>query len=365
MTTRLRDIAAKLNLSPGLISGVLNDRPGVWASEATRQRIRLTAQELGYRPNSAARALGSGKANAIAFVYSIPEDPHLHSQYSSIAGILGRRLNAIGCELLLRVLDNQQTFDACLSELVRSRATDAFVLWGSEADVEQQAYKLQEVGIPFLVKGRHEQQHPSWPQIDYDHEAMMRRAVAHLAEQGHERIAYIGHITDQPFRFRLREGFQEAMQARFGQSVPREYIAELNYPDHYARRQMLAWLALPVAQRPTALVIGAGNTTWSGVETALALHGQAIGDGQGAFSVVGITHPPHNLLFGEGHAFPHVDSIELAEAAIFHLLLPILRGEEIANPVLRICPELRPIPTLQMLDYTIFRVESESEPASK
>ena len=365
MTTRLRDIAAKLNLSPGLISGVLNNRPGVWASEATRQRIRLTAQELEYRPNSAARALGSGKANAVAFVYSIPEDPHLQSQYSSIAGVLGRRLNAIGCELLLRVLDNQQAFDDCLAELVRSRATDAFVLWGSEADVEQQAHKLQELRVPFLVKGRHEQQHPSWPQIDYDHEAMMQRAVAHLADRGHERIAYIGHITDQPFRFCLREGFQEAMRARFGQPAPPEYIAELHYPDNYARQQMLAWLALPALQRPTALVIGAGNTTWNGVEMALALHDQAIGDGKGEFSVAGITHPPHNLLFGEGHSYPHVDFIELTEAALLHLLLPILRGEEIANPILRICPELRPIPTLHMLDYTIFRVESEAVTAPK
>src|SRR5690242_21829016 len=74
MAIKLRDIATKLNLSPSLVSGVLNDRAGVWASEETRERIRRTARELGYRPHAAARALRSGKTNTVALVYINPAD---------------------------------------------------------------------------------------------------------------------------------------------------------------------------------------------------------------------------------------------------------------------------------------------------
>ena len=355
MATRLRDIAEKLKLSPALISGVLNDRPGVWASEETRQRIRLTAKELGYRPNPAARALSSGKANAVAFVYSFPEDTYLQAQYSNIVGILGQHLNAVGCEMLVRILDTQQAVMECLTELVRSRACDAFVLWGIEADVEKQAAYLEQVGIPFLAKGRHEERHPEWPQIEYDHEAMMQRTVAHLADRGHERIAYIGHLTEAPFRYRLRDGFQAAMRARFGTPAQRDYIAELPHPFAFAQGKMLEWLELPEAEQPTALAVGAGNPTWQGVELALAQHGRVIGDGPGEFAVAGITHAPSNLLFGRGHSFPYVDFAELTEAAIEPLLLPILRGEPLAVPIVRICPALRPLPSLNLLDYTTFR----------
>src|SRR5580693_1363266 len=69
MRTRLKDVAAKLNISPALVSGVLNNRPHIWASEETRARILEAAKALNYHPSAAAQALSKGKTDTIAFVY--------------------------------------------------------------------------------------------------------------------------------------------------------------------------------------------------------------------------------------------------------------------------------------------------------
>ena len=57
MRTRLKDVAAELKLSPALVSGVLNGRDNVWASEETRARIVATARKLDYHPSTTAQAL--------------------------------------------------------------------------------------------------------------------------------------------------------------------------------------------------------------------------------------------------------------------------------------------------------------------
>ncbi len=51
----IADIARRAGVSKVAVSYALNDRPGV--SPATRASIKAIAQEIGWRPNSAARAL--------------------------------------------------------------------------------------------------------------------------------------------------------------------------------------------------------------------------------------------------------------------------------------------------------------------
>ena len=66
MATTLRTIAEELQVSTTLVSCVLNGKPGVWASEATRARIIETADRLKYRPSVAGRSLVTGKSMRLA-----------------------------------------------------------------------------------------------------------------------------------------------------------------------------------------------------------------------------------------------------------------------------------------------------------
>ena len=56
----LSDVAATAGVSPSTVSRVLNGKGTGFISEATAERVRQAADELGYRPSAAARSLVTG-----------------------------------------------------------------------------------------------------------------------------------------------------------------------------------------------------------------------------------------------------------------------------------------------------------------
>ena len=66
MAINLKELAARLQLSPTTVSRALNGYSDVSAS--TRQLVTTVARELGYEPNMAARRLALGRAEAVGIV---------------------------------------------------------------------------------------------------------------------------------------------------------------------------------------------------------------------------------------------------------------------------------------------------------
>lgn len=66
MGVTIYDIAEKLNISAATVSRVLNQRGDRLISEATQARVLEAAKEMGYTPNTMARALVTGKTRNIA-----------------------------------------------------------------------------------------------------------------------------------------------------------------------------------------------------------------------------------------------------------------------------------------------------------
>src|SRR5438874_13266445 len=62
------DVARRAGVSQTTVSLVLSGKAPGRVSVATAAAVRLAAQELGYRPNAAARALRSGAASAVGLV---------------------------------------------------------------------------------------------------------------------------------------------------------------------------------------------------------------------------------------------------------------------------------------------------------
>jgi LacI family transcriptional regulator len=67
----LADVARRAGLSKTAVSLVLNGREGTRLSTEAHQRVFAAAEELGYRPNVAARSLRTRKTATIAFVSDI------------------------------------------------------------------------------------------------------------------------------------------------------------------------------------------------------------------------------------------------------------------------------------------------------
>jgi len=352
MRTRLKDVADHLNLSTGLVSGVLNKRPNVWASEETRSRIEEAAKKLNYQPSAAAQALIKGKTNTVAFVYRRLEGFNYRLAYSGLVDALSDDLQIRGYDLVVANFAKQDDVLAHLQKIASTRACDAVILWGREEDTEPQGELLEKLRLPFLVKGRHELAHPAWNQIDFDHEGMMERVVDHLVALGHHRLAYLGFPHDEGYVHALRRGYVSAHRRHFRVDPDPRFIAE--HEDHVAPNEesIQRWLQLPEDERPTGFVIGSGNSAWQTLETCLAQVGHRLGYARGDYGAAGIASLFFTLMFGEALAFQGIEIDNLARLASPGLLNAILEGQE-TQPIQRFLPELTPAPTLNLLQHGV------------
>ena len=356
MRVTQKDIARALNISQSLVAGVLGDKPGVWASPENRERIQRTAREMGYRPNAAARRLRSGKSDNVGFVLFHPPGRGLPPEYGGIVATLAQFLGVQGYDLTLKTFtDPDEALDG-LTEMALAHICDVFVMDGPSAQVERQAARLEELHVPFVLMSSLEGDHAHWPRIDFDHARMMYLSVMHLAGLGHRHIAYVGHDNFEQYAIRLEAGFIAAMREILGEAVPAGHLARLGAGrEGRAEAQIARWRAEPAALRPSAVALGASDDmTWRGLELGLARAGLRLGEGAGEFPVVGLHHTDAPLLFGQAQGFSQTDLGHLTETLCAELLAPLLRGEVPAECVLRVCPEMRPMQSLQLLNYVRF-----------
>ncbi|RYG46726.1 LacI family transcriptional regulator [bacterium] len=345
MRTRLKDVAAELKLSPALVSGVLNGRDNVWASEETRRRIITTARKLDYHPSTTAQALSSGKTRNVALVYRRLEAVSYRLAYTGLVDVFSAELQSRGHDLMVCNFATQEDVLDHLRRVANARTCTAVILWGREADTEPQAELLESLKMPFLVKGRHEKDHPDWFQVDFDHEWMIANAVESLVNQGHRRLAYLGFPLDEAYVHALRRGFTEAHERLLGHAPDPRFLSEAEDLVAPNEKTISRWLALPAEERPTGFVLGAGNHAWHGLESALARIGCSLQTAPGGYSAAGVASYYFTLMFGQALAYQGIEIDNLARLSSPRLLDAVLCGEH-APRIARLRPDLAPAPTL-------------------
>lgn len=348
MRTRLKDVAEQLKLSPGLVSRVLNGRPGVWASDETRARIFQAAKDLNYQPSTSAKALSAGKTSTVSLVYRRLPDIHYRLAYTGLVDVLSEEIQARGCNLVVANFGSQEEILDHLSSVARSHSSDAVILWGREQDTEEQGALLESLHVPFVVKGRHEAKHPGWLQLDFDHEWMMETALDYVASLGHSRIAYLGFPHEDAFARALRNGFVGAHIRRFGCEPDRRLISESTDELLSNEESIERMLSLPSGQEPTGFVIGAGNYAWQALETSLARRSRFIGFDEGQAGAAGISSFFFSLMFGRAMAFQGIEMDQLAKVCCPGLLDSLFSGE-VDQPVVRYRPDMSPAVSLDLL----------------
>lgn len=91
----LKDIAVRCGLSAATVSKALNGMPDVGAETAAR--IRDLASRLGYRPNSAARSMKTGRSMMIGMLLFLQgESVWSHCYFSRVTDSVHRELEKNG-----------------------------------------------------------------------------------------------------------------------------------------------------------------------------------------------------------------------------------------------------------------------------
>ena len=270
MAVTLRDIADQLNISQALVSRVLNDKPGVWASEETRRRIFETAGALNYRPSHSARALATGRSMQIA-VSAADVDWRVgrSGRQAELRGLIDAAA-AHHYRVLVLPSPEHHTDRRQIETLIHAGGCDGILLYAEQAGAELYDF-LRQHQMPFIVLGNPGDD--ALPQVDYDNHAMMSSSVCWLHEQGRRRIAWAGTARGDwkaPFMQVLLGGYRDAVTSLCGGCDP------ALLPEQCAsEEEILAFCRGPHA--PDAVIVR-GLSSALNWKMTLSLHGIRVRD---------------------------------------------------------------------------------------
>lgn len=248
-TVSLADVAQLAGVSPGTVSRALSKPEMI--SAATRQRVLVAAERLGYVANGAARALAMRKTNTVGAL--VPRFGG--SSFPTLVQALETTLALRGYTLLLSAPDHaryQAEAPAILRALLE-RGIDALALLG--ADQPPAVFSLLAAHrLPFVLLWAEQSAHG--PCVGFDEQAAAAMVVDHLADLGHRRIGFIGGRTADNDRARRRfSGLLQAV-ARRGLTLVQEATLETEYGFREGFEAMQAVLRASQALPPTAMVCG-------------------------------------------------------------------------------------------------------------
>ncbi|MEQ4724225.1 LacI family DNA-binding transcriptional regulator [Nonomuraea sp. B19D2] len=196
----MADVAARAGVSRALVSIVFRNEPG--ASRETRERILRAADELGYRPDNAARLLARSRSMVLGVMINIRNAFH-----ADLVEAIYAEAERLGYEVLLSALGPTRDERKVVEALLGHRC-EALILLGPNAET---AY-LAELGAhtPTVVVGRRA---PA-SGVDTVHTAEnkgMRQGVDHLVGLGHRAIVHIDG-GDEPGSAERRQAYCAAMR---------------------------------------------------------------------------------------------------------------------------------------------------------
>ena len=189
----IADIAAKAGVSAGAVSYALNGRPGV--SAETRRRVRQVAEEVGWTPNNAARALSGVGAATVGLVITRPAsvlgiEPFFMSFVAGIEEVLAQSDIALLLKIARHADRELDTYQGWWS----ARRVDGVFVTDLRLE-DPRIKRLNDLGLPAVVVGDPEHAAPL-PAVWSDDAVAASQAMRHLAGLGHRRIGHIAGPAD-------------------------------------------------------------------------------------------------------------------------------------------------------------------------
>jgi DNA-binding LacI/PurR family transcriptional regulator len=302
----MADVARLAGVSSQTVSRVSNGHPGV--IEATREHVLAAMRELGYRPNSAARALRYGQFNTI--------------------GVILFGLSSTGNSRTVEAIATQAAAEGYAITLIpvgvptQDNVLGAFTRMGELAVdgviviIEVHLLDASTVALP---PGVHvvvvdSDAGDRYPVVDTDQADGARQAVRHLLDLGHRTV---WHVTGPVGSFaseRRAKAWRDVLEAA-GRRVPAPERGDWSAESGYRA-------GLRLAEQPDCTAVFVANDQMAlGVLRALAERGRAV---PAEVSVVGFDDIPDTGSYLPPLTTVHQDFAEVGRRCV-HALLGQLR----------------------------------------
>jgi DNA-binding LacI/PurR family transcriptional regulator len=210
------DVARLAEVSQSAVSRSFT--PGASVSEGTRLKVMEAARKLGYRPNAHARSLITKRSRIIGLVLSYLENLF----YPVALERLAKRLQRDGYHVLLFVTDTQNA-DELVDEILQYHV-DGIVLAATTLS-SGLAQRCADAAIPVVLFNRvmavgggnssgHAGAAGTVSSVRSDNVAGGRAVARHLAQTGHQRVAYIAGHEESSTNLERERGFRDGLAER-------------------------------------------------------------------------------------------------------------------------------------------------------
>ena len=148
MSVKLKDIAEQTGFSINTVSRALRDDRRL--SDATRNKIKVAAEEMGYIRNILAESMRSNKSRTIGVIFADSANPF----YAEVIQGIEERARRLKYSILLINTGEQAENERKAVRLLLGRQVDGLVIAPVYKDRENLAL-YQSLSVPFIMVGRY------------------------------------------------------------------------------------------------------------------------------------------------------------------------------------------------------------------
>jgi LacI family transcriptional regulator len=182
-------IADMFNVSIVTVSKALNDKDGV--GEELREKIKKTAEDLGYRPNNAAKSLKTSKVYNVGILIANRYVDSQEAYYFSVCGEIIKKLMVLEYSGIMEILMPEDEKDLKLPRMFLERKVDGIIVLGQL----EEAYlrHLENIDIPMIYFDFYVN-YSNIDSIITDNFFSSYQLTVSLIEKGHKNIGFVGNI---------------------------------------------------------------------------------------------------------------------------------------------------------------------------
>lgn len=246
MTGRVTSVmvAQVAGVSQAAVSRVFT--PGASVSKKTAEKVKRAANEMGYRPNSLARAMVSGKSRIIGLVVAYLDNYFYPDAVEKLSNAFQKRGYHV---LVFMASNNADKIDSVMQEILDYQV-DGIVL-ASVALSSEITKRCSENGVPVVLFNR-SQDDPNISSVTSDNYVGGAEVAKLLLKDGHQKIAYLAGWEGASTQRDREAGFVDALR-RAGKSLVSRSVG--NFRTEQTKDAALSLLNVEASKRPDAIFV--------------------------------------------------------------------------------------------------------------
>ena len=241
------DVARAAGVSVKTVSRVINNESGV--KDATRQRVAEIVKQLDYRPNLNARSLRTRQSYLLGVLF-VDYSGNFYS-HSILTGAI-EACDQAGYNLLIRPLKlNDEGFEPIIKQMHERSKPDGYLICPPLCDDPNVISLMDELDVPYVrIAPLHSE---GSPYVRCQEEAASQKAVEHLINLGHQRIAMLSYLKGHGAGAWRLAGYKAALD-NYNIPIVSEYIEEYGYDEEpNILDTVIRRLLTKTSVRPTAI----------------------------------------------------------------------------------------------------------------